>query len=90
LDHWCVTIHDQVRYLGLLRVLGAIRQRDVESGIHSMTSASSFQIGTDDIDEVTGSLFCGLGFARHVISDVVFHKFGHQAVDGSTGGAQAL
>ena len=32
----------------------------------------------------------GLRIAWHVVADVVFHEFGHQAVDGDAGGGKTL
>lgn len=46
--------------------------------------------GTNDLDEVLGRFCCGLSFAIHVIANVVFHEFGHEAVDGSARGGEAL
>jgi len=42
------------------------------------------------LNHVVGGFFRGPGIARHVVTDVVFHQFSHQAVDGPTGGGQAL
>jgi len=32
----------------------------------------------------------GFGIARHVVADMVFHEFGHEAVDGAASGGEAL
>jgi len=42
------------------------------------------------LDDVVGGFFRGFGIAGHVIADVVFHEFGHKAVDGPAGGGEAL
>jgi hypothetical protein len=42
------------------------------------------------VDDIVGGFFRGFGSARHMISDVVFHELGHQAVDGAASGGQAL
>ena len=42
------------------------------------------------MDDIVGSFFRGLGIARHVVADVVFHQFGHEAIDGATSGGEAL
>jgi hypothetical protein len=53
-------------------------------------AAGLLQVGADDFDHVLGGFGGRLGFARHVIEDVVLHQFGHQAVDGPAGGGEAL
>src|ERR1700676_2911491 len=50
----------------------------------------SFQVSPDNLDQVVGGIFRGLCVSRHVIADVVFHQFGHQAVDGSLRCRQAM
>ena len=55
-----------------------------------MLAANSFQISADNLDEVVGRTFQGLTGSGHVIPNVVFHKFGHQAVDSSTRSREAL
>jgi hypothetical protein len=52
--------------------------------------ANSFQVSTDNLDEVVGGIFQGLTASGHMIPDVVFHKFRHEAADCSTRGREAL
>jgi len=54
------------------------------------TLFSLFQIGADDLDDIVGSFFGGFGVAGHVVADVIFHKFGHQAIDGAARGGETL
>src|SRR5271154_3427042 len=48
------------------------------------------QVAADDLNHVVGGFFGGFGVMRHVVADVILHKFAHQAVDGATRGGQAL
>jgi len=43
-----------------------------------------FQIGTYDADEIVRRFFRRLAVPWHVVTNVVFHEFGHKAVDGSS------
>ena len=49
-----------------------------------------FEVGADDVDDIVGGFLGGFGIAGHVIADVVFHEFGHEAVDGAASGGEAL
>ncbi len=40
--------------------------------------------------DVVGGLFGRFRIAGHVVSNVVFHQFAHEAVDGAARGGQAL
>jgi len=42
-----------------------------------------FQVGAHNTYEVVGSFFRRFAVPRHMVANVVFHKFGHEAVDGS-------
>jgi hypothetical protein len=42
------------------------------------------------LNHVISRFFRGLGFARHVVADVILHQLTHQAVDRSPGGGEAL
>ena len=42
------------------------------------------------MDDIVGGFLRGFGIARHVVADVVFHEFGHEAVDGAASGGEAL
>ena len=55
-----------------------------------LRALNSFQISTDNFDEVGGGIFQGLAGSGHMIPDVVFHKFRHKAVDSSTRSRKAL
>jgi hypothetical protein len=55
-----------------------------------LRAENSFQISTDNLDEVVGGIFQGLAGSGHMIPDVVFHKFRHKAVDASTRSREAL
>jgi len=48
------------------------------------------EVSADDLDDIVGGFFRGLGIARHVVADVVFHQFAHEAVDGAARGREAL
>jgi hypothetical protein len=48
------------------------------------------KIGSDDTYDVIGGLFRRLRIARHMVSDVVFHQFAHEAIDGAARGGQTL
>jgi hypothetical protein len=50
----------------------------------------SFEVGADDLDDVVGGFFGGFGVAGHVISNVIFHEFSHEAIDGAAGCGEAL
>jgi hypothetical protein len=50
----------------------------------------SLQIGSDDLNNVVRSFLGRLGITRHVMANVVFHQFGHQAVDRTANGRKAL
>jgi hypothetical protein len=48
------------------------------------TRSELFQIGADEVDEVFGDLMRGergLAWLHHVLADVVFEDFGHEAID---------
>ena len=49
-----------------------------------------FQIRPHDFDQIVRSVLGRFCVARHVVADVVFHQFAHQAVDRATRGGQAL
>jgi hypothetical protein len=49
-----------------------------------------FQISAYDADQIIRSFFGRLAVSRHMVADVVFHEFGHQAVDGSPGCREPL
>ena len=42
------------------------------------------------MDDIVSGFLRGLGIARHVVADVIFHEFGHEAVDGAASGREAL
>jgi hypothetical protein len=52
--------------------------------------SGSLQIGANDLNDIVGSFAGGLGVARHVVADVVFHQLRHQAIDGAVGGRKTL
>jgi hypothetical protein len=55
-----------------------------------LRAGKSFQISTDNLDEVVGGIFRGFAGSGHMIPDVVFHKFRHKAVNSSTRSREAL
>ena len=38
----------------------------------------------------SGPIFSGLRILGHMVEDVIFHQFAHQAVDGAPGGREAV
>ena len=67
------------------------KEQKGDSSVRSNRSClPSFQVRTDDLDHIVGGFFRGLGIARHVVADVIFHQFPHETVDGSAGGGEAL
>jgi len=42
-----------------------------------------FQVAAHDADKIMDSFFRRLAVSRHMVANVVFHEFGHEAVDGS-------
>jgi len=66
------------------------RKRFARQVVSTPQRTGSFEIGTNDLDNVLSSFFRGLGFARHVIANMVFHELSHKAVDGTTGGGETL
>ncbi len=40
-----------------------------------------FQIGAHDADQIIRSFFGRFAVSRHMVANVVFHEFGHEAVD---------
>jgi hypothetical protein len=46
------------------------------------------KIGANDLNHVLRGFLCGFRILRHVVEDVVFHEFPHQAVDRATGGSE--
>jgi hypothetical protein len=67
-----------------------VQNEDIENPRQRRLSSSSFQVATDNLNDIVGGFFRGFGIARHVVADVVFHQFGHEAVDGAAGGSEAL
>jgi hypothetical protein len=55
-----------------------------------LPASTSFQVRAHDLDDIVGGLFRRFGIARHVVSNVIFHQLGHEAVDGAARGGQAL
>jgi hypothetical protein len=53
-------------------------------------SSNSFKVRSNDLDNVVGGFLGRSGIAGHVVSDVVFHQFGHEAVDGAASGGETL
>ena len=53
-------------------------------------SSTLFEIGADDLDDIVGGFFRGFGIAGHVVADMVFHQFGHEAIDGAASGGETL
>jgi hypothetical protein len=53
-------------------------------------SGGSLQVRANDLNDIVGSFAGGLGVARHVVADVVFHQLRHQAIDGAVGGGKTL
>ena len=53
------------------------------AGTNELKSTNLFQVGANNLNEVLSGFFRRLGFPIHVIANVVFHKLGHEAVDGS-------
>jgi hypothetical protein len=47
-------------------------------------------VSADDVDDIAGGFLGGFGIARHVVVNVVFHQLGHEAVDGTARGGEAL
>jgi hypothetical protein len=70
------------------RISGA--EEDIENPRERRLSSSSFQVAADNLNDIVGGFFRRFGIARHVIADMVFHQFGHQAVDGAASGGEAL
>jgi hypothetical protein len=54
----------------------------------SEQEAPLLKVRADDLDHVLRGFLCGFGILRHVVEDVVFHEFPHQAVGGATGGSE--
>lgn len=50
----------------------------------------SFEIGSNDFNDVFGRFFGRLGIPGHVIADMVLHELGHKRVDSAAGGGEAL
>ena len=63
---------------------------DIELSGERRISSISFEVGADDLNDIVGGFFGRLRIARHVIADVVFHQFGHEAIDGAASGGEAL
>ena len=42
-----------------------------------------FQVATHDANQIVHSFFGRFAFSRHMVANVVFHEFSHEAVDGS-------
>ena len=59
---------------------------------HSIAGDSEplFQVATHDANQIIGSLFRRLALSRHMVANVVFLEFGHEAVDGSSGCREPL
>jgi hypothetical protein len=68
------------------------RSEDIHDGSTSRCRQKQqlLQVGSDNFDEVIGGLLGGLCLPGHVIADVVFHEFTHEAVDGAAGSGEAL
>jgi hypothetical protein len=49
-----------------------------------------FQVGAHDADVIVGSFFRRFAVSWHMVANVVFHEFGHEAVDGSPGSREPL
>ncbi|HTC65548.1 MAG TPA: hypothetical protein VK685_00325 [Candidatus Acidoferrum sp.] len=49
-----------------------------------------FQISPHNPNQIVGSLFRRPAIPRHVVANVVFHEFGHEAVDRSPCGREPL
>jgi len=58
--------------------------RRLDGGQHSQL----LQIGADDLNHVLRGLLRGFGILWHVVEDVVFHEFSHQAVDRATSSSE--
>ena len=52
--------------------------------------APLFQISAHDADKIVHCLFGRLAVPWHVVANVVFHEFAHEAVDGSPCGGESL
>jgi len=63
---------------------------DTEKERRTRLAITLLQVGSNDVYDVVSGFFRGFGIPRHVVSDVVLHQFAHKAVDGATGGGQAL
>jgi hypothetical protein len=47
------------------------------------------QVSANDLNDVLGGFFRGAGVLGHVVQDVIFHEFRHEAVDGAASGGEA-
>jgi hypothetical protein len=65
-------------------------KEDIENWNERRISPSSLEVGANDLDNVVGGFLGRSGIAGHMVSDVVFHQFGHEAVDGAASGGEAL
>jgi hypothetical protein len=43
-----------------------------------------FEISSHDFDHIFGGFFTGFGIPGHVVANVIFQKFAHQAIDGAS------
>lgn len=65
-------------------------KEDIEKCDERRPSSILFEVGADDVDDIVGSFLGGFGVAGHVVADMVFHEFRHEAVDGAASGGEAL
>jgi hypothetical protein len=50
----------------------------------------SLQIRSDNLNQIVRGFLGGFRVPRHVVADVVFHQFAHEAIDGAARGGEAL
>ena len=65
-------------------------KEDIENRRERRISSGLFQVGANDLDDVVGGFLGRFGIAGHVIADMVFHEFGHEAIYGAASGGEAL
>jgi hypothetical protein len=63
------------------REVGAIRTR-------GLCGDGSLKVGPNNLNYVLGRFLGGVRIFRHVVDDVIFHEFTHQAVDGPAGSSK--
>lgn len=49
---------------------------------------SLLEVGADNLNHVLSRFLSRFRVLRHVVEDVIFHEFAHEAVDRATGGGE--